>query len=477
MGRLPESNTQIHFGTNGWRGILGEDFTFPRLRAAMHGVAGWFGEQGRGREVIVAHDTRFLGERMAELAARVLRQHGMHAVLARGPEPTPVVVRAIPRRRAAGAVILTASHNAPEYQGLKVFDARGVPLADAQARRIEARIPAADPGAPSDAAPVPRVALRAAYLRALRGQLDRRSLEGAEVKVIYDAMHGAGAGVLDRVLEGLGLPVRVLRGEPDPGFGGSPPDPSPRHLRELTRVVRRLRGPRLGLATDGDADRYAVLDADGRMLSETESLALLVDHLARTGRAERGVAISIATGSLVERVAAAHGLAVRRHPIGFKHLAHALASGEADVAGEESGGFALSRFGNDKDGMLASCLLVEIAATSRQPLRVRLAELARRHGSFVCGRRALPGGERAREALASWLAAPPTQVDGDRVRQVSRADGLHLSLDDGFLMLRASGTEPLLRVYAEARGAQRLRRRLAAGEALLGVSGVSPGSG
>jgi phosphoglucomutase len=447
----------IRFGTSGWRGIFGEDFTFPRLRSALHAVGLWLAEQraegrrrpkGRGHKVIVAHDTRFLGERMAEMAAAILRTHGAEPILARGAVPTPVAAHAITRRGAAAGVVLTASHNPPEYHGMKVLGHWGGAIGAEQARRIEdlAR------GAGSD--DVPRdpsrdargVDLKAPYARELLRLLDRVALERSRLRVVYDAMHGTGVGVLDSILSRAGARVSVRRGEADPRFGGCPPDPVPERLRGLAREARQLRGLRLGLATDGDADRYGVVDADGGILSETEAVTLLVDHLARTGRVERGLAISIATGSLVEKVALHHGLRVERHPIGFKHLSLALVSGRVDVAGEESGGFALSRFCCDK-------------------------ELMRRHGRSVCGRTAVPDRPSASEAVERLMAAPPSRVDGCAVRAVSCDDGLHLALDDGFLMLRASGTEPVLRIYAEARGPRLLRRRLAAGAGLLGFRG------
>jgi phosphomannomutase len=228
-----------------------------------------------------------------------------------------------------------------------------------------------------------------------------------------------------------------------------------------------MRGLRLGLATDGDADRFAVVDADGRLLSETQSLALLVDHLARTGRIEKGVAVSNATGSLVAKIATDHGLDVARHPIGFSELSNSLNAGDCDVAGEESGGFALASFSRDKDGVMASALMLELLAEVRAPLQSRLDEFALRYGASACGRTAVRMRPEAREALEELLIDPPEKVDGQAVRRVSTADGLHLGLDDGFLMLRVSGTEPVLRVYAEAHAEASLRRRLAFGAGML----------
>jgi phosphoglucomutase len=470
--REPGDRARLRFGTSGWRGVLGEEFTFAAVRALLDGIAGWLAAEAAGGEVLVARDTRFLGERLAATAAASLASRGLRPRLARGATPTPAVARALRRGRAYAALVFTASHNPPEYQGLKVLDRRGAGIDDRQAREIEARARAARGGSARSARPggtARAVDLNGPYVRDLVAQLDRRALAGAGLCVVYDAMHGAGAGVFDAALERAGLRVRLLRGAPDPRFGGEPPDPAPERLRALAREVRALRGRRIGVATDGDADRFAAMDADGRLLDASEGLALLVDHLARTGRLRRGVALSIATGSLVERVALDHGLAVTRHRIGFKHLARALESGSADAAGEESGGFALAGFGRDKDGMLAGALLAELAAQRGASLRGRLAELRARHGPAVCGRVALARCDRVRGRLARLCQEPPERVAGGRVRSVSRLDGLHLGLDDGFLMLRASGTEPVVRVYAEAASRRALARRLLAGRRLLGA--------
>jgi phosphomannomutase len=195
------------------------------------------------------------------------------------------------------------------------------------------------------------------YRDAVAERLDRAALRRAAPRVFYDAMHGAGSGVLDGVLRDVGVPVTALRAAPDPRFGGEAPDPAAARLDALRRWVSRGSGARIGLATDGDADRLVAVDASGRVLSSAESAALLVDHLARTGRIANGVALSVAVGSLVERVARSHGLAVHRGPIGFKHLARGLGTGAVDAAADESDGFAWGRFGRDKDGILAGCLL------------------------------------------------------------------------------------------------------------------------
>jgi len=459
----------IRFGTSGWRGILADDFHFAGARAISAAVARWVRDSGPRPRVVVAHDTRFLGDRFASAAARVLTAAGIRPIRARGPVPTPVASFAVRHRRAAAGIIFTASHNPPEYHGLKIVGPWGGGPTDEITGRLEVwaeEVLASGP--PPEAEPRGgSVDLCGPYLEQLLAQLDVSSLRRSGIHLFYDALHGTGAGVLDEALRRCGLVVELRRGDRDVYFGGESPDPVPERLRPLSREVRNAKGLRLGLATDGDADRFGVIDADGRPLSESAALALLVDHLARTGRVRRGVAISIATGSLVERVARSHGLSVRRFPIGFKHLTGALVEGEADLAGEESGGFAWGRLARDKDGILAGCLLAEAVAKTRAPLRARLVELEREHGRSACGRIAIAADERAGRGLAALRGSLPSRVDGARVVGCDEADGLHITLEDGFLMFRASGTEPVLRIYAEARGPRLLSRRLRVGTALL----------
>jgi phosphoglucomutase len=464
----PPAGPRLHFGTSGWRGVLGEQFHFPGARALAAAVARWAGAPGAAPRVLVAHDTRFLGERLAEEAAAVLAGAGARPVRVGPATPTPVVNHALRARRGAAALVFTASHNPPAYQGLKLLLPWGGAAPDAVSGRLAARAEAILRRGEPPRGPVPARTIdpRPAYLGALARRLGPLP-RGRRPSVVYDALHGCGAGVLDPALRARGARVEVLRGEADPRFGGVAPDPTPARLAALAERVRGGRGLRLGLATDGDADRLAAVDADGTILSETELLGLLVDQLARTGRATRGVAMSIATGSLVERVAAHYGLPCVRRPIGFKHLTAALAGGEADVAGEESRGFAWAPFAKDKDAILAAALLLEIVAETGAPLGARLRELEARHGAPACGRRSVPLAPGARRAFERLSRRPPRRFDDARALAVDDRDGLRLALEDGFVLWRVSGTEPLLRVYAEAPTRRALARRLRAAAARL----------
>jgi len=465
----------IRFGTSGWRGIVGEEFTLPRVRAVVRGLARLLRERGEPSRVLLGSDARPGGARLVAEAALVLAAEGLRVERATGVTATPVLARAVARRRHGAGVQFTASHNPAAYHGLKVIASNGSVLGPGPTRRLERlanRALREPPSLPRTAAATPGRALDLVpeYRAALLARLDREAFARARPRIGYDAMHGAGAGVLDALLTELGARVAGYRCGRDARFGGASPDPVPERLGGLADAVAAARGVRLGLATDGDADRYAAVDASGRVLSATEAVALLVDHLARSGRIRNGVAISVATGSLVERVARAHGLTVRRHPIGFKFLSAALLSGEADCAGEESGGFVWAAHGRDKDGILSGALLAEIVATSGAPLGVRLAALEREHGPCHCGRTAVEASPRRRERLAALRADPPTRVGRARVVSVEARDGLRLGLADGFVMLRASGTEPVVRIYAEAPSARALQGRLSAGARWLAVN-------
>jgi phosphomannomutase len=462
--------TPIRFGTSGWRGILGDEITDERLKALVSGVARWLRGMRDAPRVLVGFDGRFASERLARVAASELQRSGVSVVLATRVTPTPALARSVVRRRAAGGLMLTASHNPAHDHGLKVFGPRGESVDSAviaQVERAAARAlvrparSAAEPGKCVEADFVP------GYVRDLVRAVGA-PLKGARpVSVFYDAMHGAGAGVLDAALRSVGARVRLFREGADPTFGGGAPDPVPDRLRTLARAVRAGRGLRLGLATDGDADRVAAVDEAGGVLPEEDVAALVVDQLVRSGRLRGAVAMTLASGSLIERVAQSHGLETSRHPIGFRFLAADLESGRAALAVDESGGVAFAPFAKDKDGMLAAVVLAESVAVLGAGLGAQRQALRERHGSSAWGRRAVPSSEKLERAVAKLRESPPARVEGMAVRDVDVRDGVRVALDDGFLMWRVSGTEPCVRIYAEAAGKGRLRSRLRAAERIL----------
>lgn len=467
----PVGARPIVFGTGGWRGILGEEVTDPRLRALVHGVASWLRSRRVRRAVLVGFDGRSDSERLAGLAVEVLRARGLDVVRDSGRSSTPAVAGSVVPLRAGAALMLTASHNPARYHGLKLFGARGEAVGGEAAKRVEASAARALASTPRSAAQRGKLArsdFSARYVKRLSRALAPGASRARRPRVFYDALHGAGAGALDVALRERGFRVAGMRLESDPKFGGIAPDPSPARLRDLARRVRDARGLRIGLATDGDADRIAAVDESGRVLGESELAALLVDHLAASGRLRGGVALSLGSSSFVERVAERRGLATSRHRLGFKHLSHALLSGAAEIAVDESGGIAFSDFALDKDGMFAGAMLAESVACSGVGLGEQLRRLRAECGSAMAGRAAVASSPRRLAALARLSAKPLASFAGSQTKEVDRSDGLRLALCDGFVMWRASGTEPVIRIYAEAPGARRLRERLAKASARLG---------
>jgi phosphoglucomutase len=468
--RSKPSERPILFGTSGWRGALGEEVSFPRLRILARSIADWVHQQGHGGEVLIGWDRRLASQTMAEMTAAVLHETGLVPLLSETSTPTPAVTHALAKGDYAAGIVLTASHNPPLDHGLKVFRRGGVAISNLDARRIESIALARmrdDGPALVDTSPK-RVDLLTGYRQSLGEMLDSEALSSSGVIVVYDAMHGTGAGVLDAALESAGATVRTLRTSLDPSFGGGAPDPVPDRLRELSQQTANAGDLVLGLSTDGDGDRFGVVDGLGRVLSETQVIALLVDHLARSGKIERGVALTVGTGSLVENVAVFHGLPVERHPVGFKHLSAAIDSGRVDIAGEESGGFALASVGRDKDGILVGCLLANLVATSGENLEVHVDRLEARFGASACARAAIPRTKGIDRAFERLEAEPPTVVDGVMVDAIAREGGLRLGfVDGGFLMFRRSGTESMMRIYAEAESQAGLERRMEAGRELL----------
>ena len=471
LGRTAISKKEIRFGTSGWRGRLGEEVTFARARRLARAVGIHWQRAGTARRVLVGFDTRLASEALAHCLVDVLHESGFQPILTHAPLPTPVLTHAVRRRRVAGGLMLTASHNPPLDHGVKIFGPNGGALSDDEARQLEVILERCDGRESSQACRIRRVDLLGAYIRRVGSLLDKACIERARVRTVYDAMHGTGANLLPHLFDSIGVRAHLLNMNADPSFGGRAPDPVRAHLGDLMLGVEKERSRKVfGLATDGDGDRLTVILRGGRILSETEMAALLVDHLAQTGRLRGGgVAVTRASGSLIDRVAAGHNLELIRTPIGFKFLAPLLESKRAVVAADESGGFAWSRMGLDKDGLLAAALFCEMASMSPGGVQGRLKNLQDHYGPSACGRRAVLHTDTVESAFRRLQGTPPNRFDRAKVRQVQRDDGLRLELDDGFVMWRGSGTEPVVRVYAEARTTRDLAHRLTLAERALGV--------
>ncbi len=473
----------IRFGTSGWRGVLARDFTVDRVKSVVRAIAEEVGPAEGGRGLLVAYDGRFLSELLVEEAAQVLAGAGVRALLTGRPTPTPTVSFEILRRGTAGAINFTASHNPPEYNGVKFSPAWGGPALPETTRRIEARanelIRRGDlaPERPLDEARRAGLAEtidpREPYLARLAELVDLGAVKRAGLSVLYDAMYGAARGYLDEALRRAGVPVEVLHDRRDPYFGGRPPEPSRANIPELIERVRAGGGRVLGLATDGDADRFGVVDLDGRFVEPNHLLALFADYLCGERRVEGGIARSVATTHLLDAVAARHGRGLYETPVGFKFIGELIRDGRVCMGGEESAGFSMRGHVPEKDGILACLLAAELVARRGRSLGEQLAGLMREVGAVATRRENLRLSARQKEALARRLEQLPDRFGGLAVEEVQALDGKKIRLAGGaWLLMRESGTEPVVRLYGEARDEASLERIMVAGRAfVLGTDG------
>jgi len=472
----------IKFGTSGWRGFIAEDFTFAGVRAVSQAIGEYVLAQESGaksRGIVVGYDTRFLSEGFAAEAARTLATQGISVLLCERDTPTPVIAYEILRRQAAGGIIITASHNPPEWNGVKFSAAWGGPALPAATREIEGRANALLSDQSGAGIPLPkaeargllqRIDPRRSYLDRLRVLVDLERIRRAHLKVVMDPLYGSARGYLDELLREAGCEVTILHDWRDPYFGGRPPEPSADGLRELASRVVETRA-HLGLATDGDADRFGLLDADGSFLEPNYFLGLLLSHLVRARGWQGGVGRSVATSHLVDAVAKQLGIPVFETPVGFKYVGELIAQDKLVLGGEESAGLSVKGHVPEKDGILACLLAAEMVATHGGDRLVALLKALYAEVGTILTRRLNyhldPG---AVETLRARLSEPPKRLTGREVAQVNRLDGVKMLLEDGsWLLLRPSGTEPVVRLYAEASTEQQLEALVAEGRALIGV--------
>ena len=466
----------IKFGTSGWRGIIAEDFTFPNARLVCQAIADYLQQQGlASKGVVIGYDTRFQSETFAATAAEVLAGNGIVSYFTNRDCPTPVVSFAIRAGRRAGGINITASHNPAAYNGIKFSPATGGPAPEEATKPIEALIGGLAPEAVK-MLPLPQARERGLvvdidprhdYFQHLKTLVDTEVLRRAGLKVVVDVLYGTGRDYLDAFLRDAGVEVEVLHGWRDPYFGGQRPEPSAEFLSELA-VRTPAAGAHLGLAVDADADRFGVMDASGKYYEANEILGLLLDYLIRTRGWEGGVARSVATTHLIDRVAKLYGRPVFETKVGFKYLGQYIISDQVVMVGEESEGFSMKRHLPEKDGILAGLVVAEMVAKTGQGIPELLADLFARVGPVYNSRLNFALTPEAKERLMVSLKQAPASFAGRQVTQHVTLDGHKYILADGsWVCFRPSGTEPVVRFYFEASSPEELEKLRQAGEALI----------
>lgn len=453
--------SRIKFGTDGWRAIMAEDFTFENVKYVAEALGRYFEVQNlTERGMVIGFDNRFLSDHFAKACAGVFCGHGIKVIMNKSALPTPVTAFAIKAKEAGGAVMLTASHNPPEYNGIKFIPEYAGPALPHITDQIEEILKevlndkkvveisfekAVNKGLVEFYDPFP------IYLEHLKKLIDIEVIKAAKLKVVVDPMFGAGIGYLDQLLKEAGCEVEVIHGYRDALFGGSLPEPSAKVLKELREKVIES-GANLGLALDGDADRFGIIDKDGTYISANQVLTLVYYHLIEGRKLSGPVARSVATTHMLDRIAAAQGLQVDETPVGFKYIGESMMNRGAILGGEESGGLSIAGHIPEKDGILANALMVEAVAVNQKSVREILTEVENKFGKLYSERKDVHCSQEVKEkVLATLKDMSPAAVAGKKVEKVLDIDGKKLFLEDGsWTLIRASGTEPLFRIYVEA---------------------------
>ena len=447
----------IKFGTSGWRGVIADDFTFPAVRRASAAIAGHVLAQKKSPVLIVGYDTRFFSEDFARASAAVLKSKGCRILFCKEPTPTPAVAHAILHGKLDGGVNITASHNPAEYNGLKFSGPEGGPAPLEVTRGIESRAAAIKHDPPPHEHPEPeeddfeRINPREPYFEQLARMVRFDVLAKAKGPFACDALHGCGAGWLDRILAAHGIPATMIRANRDVLFDGAGPDPSEENLAPLRKHLLEQRAL-VGLATDGDADRFGILDRDGTFISPNHILGLLFDYLLETRRHKLGALRSVATTHLLDAVAKLHGVQLYETPVGFKYVGPLLREDKITIGGEESAGLTIRGHVPEKDGILTCLLVAEMIADRQTSLRDQLRDLFNLVGGEYWPIRVnLHLAPEVQARVPAKLREDPKKFAGRRIARINRTDGLKLIFDNGaWLLMRPSGTEPLIRIYTEA---------------------------
>jgi phosphomannomutase len=459
-----EGETIIKFGTDGWRAIIADGFTFANLERVAQAYAGYLRQQRSdelktaGREsssyVVVGYDRRFLSEQFARRVAEVLAGNGERVQMFREPVPTPLVSWAVREGGAAGGVMITASHNPCEFNGFKIKAPWGGSAPPETTQAVESLLdsspPLREPLQELQGQDVLDAAIKS-YRAQVESYIDLERIKASPSSIIIDPMHGSGGRWVESFLQHGRLDAETIRAERDPLFGGVHPEPIDRNLGPLKKRVSDRKAI-LGLATDGDADRLGAVNERGETMTMHEVVPLLLLHLARARGMSGGVVRTFSQSVLTKRIAAAHGLTLHETPIGFKYIADLMLKENILLGAEESGGIGVQGHIPERDGVLNCLLLLEAVLTAGKPPSQMVREMHGEFGEFYFNRRDLHVDvRRGQELVATLASTPPKNVAGYEVSGVETLDGTKLLFaDESWLLFRQSGTEPVLRIYSEA---------------------------
>lgn len=459
----------IRFGTSGWRAIIADEFTYKNVRLVTESICSYLknNSETAAQTLIIGHDSRFMGESFCQVAAEIAKNKGFRVLLCDHPTPTPTISHAIRSEKADGGMNFTASHNPPEYQGIKFSTADGAPALPEITQQIEAIFENAVTVADAEGGSVEKYDARPAYLEDLKTKIRFDRIAEAKGRYAYDALWGTGRGYLDAILREHGLEVETLHDWRDVTFGGKSPEPSVKQVGELVETVKS-KNLTLGLATDGDADRFGIIDGNGAFITPNELVALLSDYLAESRGWTEGLARSVATSHLIDRIAESRGLKLHETPVGFKYIGELINKDEIILGGEESAGLSIKGHYPEKDGILACLLAAEAVAVRGKSLTEQLNELYKRVGKLESGRIGVKLTDEIAAGLKEKLAQEPSEIGGKKIENINRTDGVKFVFaDKSWMLMRPSGTEPMVRIYAETENREDLEVLLEQGRRYL----------
>jgi len=475
-----EHKTNIKFGTDGWRAIIADEFTFKNVRICAQAVANYLKSMHlSGKGIVIGYDTRFASADFARASAEVLAANGIKVYLSEDAVPTPVLSYAVANLEAGGGIVITASHNPAPWNGFKYKSPDGASAPEDVVAAIEEHIAAVDPdtikAVTLEKAIVSTMVVltdfRLAYRQQINRLLDLSSIRKACLNIAVDSMHGAGGGYFKMLLDNEAARVTEIKAEPNPAFPGmKQPEPIGVNLSELSEIVRREKAS-VGLATDGDADRLGVMDENGNFITQLQVYALLVLYFFEV-RGERGAIVkTITTTSMLNRLGELYHMQVFEVPVGFKYVAPVMLSQNALIGGEESGGYGFRGHVPERDGLLAGLYFLDfMARTGKTPSQL-LAHLYDKVGPHYYDRHDIIFNEAERSTITRRMEkSTPAVIDKVSVLRIETTDGFRFLLEDGgWLLIRFSGTEPLLRVYAESKSLENVQRLLDIGLNMAGV--------
>ncbi|MDI6799156.1 MAG: phosphoglucomutase/phosphomannomutase family protein [Actinomycetota bacterium] len=449
----------IKFGTDGWRAVMCDEFTFENVRLVVWAIANYLKGEGRGeRGIVIGYDRRFLSEEFASVAASVLMGNSIPVKVMGEPAPTPMVAHAITLLKADGALMFTASHNPAKYNGIKFIPDYAGPASPEITKSIEEELDkvalSGEVFLKEEKGPelYSTIDTTTQYIEHIAGLIDLKTIKKSGLRLAFDPMFGAGAGPMKRLLEMTGSKLTSIHEERDPLFGLRLPEPSAENLQELISLVKD-NGLDVGLALDGDGDRYGIIADDASFISANQVLSILTLHLLRYRHMRGRIVRTVATTHLIDEMAKREGAEVTETPVGFKYIAAEMLKGDVLIGGEESGGLSIQGHIPEKDGLLACLLILELLAKRGKPLSKIIEEVHDEFGVFNNARLDLCMDRGEIHSILEELKSSPTkEFAGQKVEKVILLDGIKLIMEDGsWVLLRASGTEPLVRIYIESR--------------------------